>query len=64
VLVALRYQAIDDGKKKEGKAKGNPTKELHMEIDRVHQTVMRSCIEHLYSSKATVFPLGFKMRLV
>jgi len=39
-------------------------KALHIEIDRTHQMVTRSRIEYLYSSKVTVFPLGFKMRLV
>jgi len=39
-------------------------KALHIEIDRVHQIVARSRIKFLYSSKATGFPLGFKMRLI
>jgi len=64
VHVALQYQAIDDGSKKDGKTKNTPVKALHIEINRIHQTVTRSHIEYLYSSKATVFPLGFKMRLV
>jgi len=64
VHVALRYRAINDGAKKEGKTKSAPVKALHIEIDRIHQTVTRSWIEYLYSSKATVFPLGFNMRLV
>ena len=64
VLVALRFQVIDDGTKKDGKARGTPVKALHIEIDWVHQMVTWSHIEFLYSLKATVFPLGFKMRLV
>jgi len=64
VHIALQYQAIDDGTKKEGKTKSALVKALHIEIDWIHQTVTRNCIEYLYSSKATVFLLGFKMRLV
>jgi len=64
VHVALRYWAIDDGTKKEGKTKSTPVKALHIKIDQVHQTVTRSRIEYLYSPKATIFPLGFKMHVV
>jgi len=64
VHVALRYHTIDDGAKRDGKTKSTLVKALHIEIDRTHQTVTRSQIKNLYSSKATVFPLGFKMQLV
>jgi len=66
IQVALRYRIIDDGKKKDGNDKNKqvPVKALHIEIDQVQQTMVRSRIEHLFSSKATVFPLGIKMRLV
>jgi len=64
VRVALCFRVINDGNCKDGKTKSTPVKALHIEIDRVHQTLTRSCIEFLYSSRATVFPLGFKMRLV
>jgi len=64
VHVALWYQAIDDGEKKDTKTKSTPVKVLHIKIDRIHQMVTRSQIEYLYSSKATVFLLGFKMQLV
>jgi len=47
VLVALQFQAIDDGVKKYGKNKGIPVKVLHINIDRVHQTRTRSQIEYL-----------------
>jgi len=64
ILVALRFRATDDGAKKDRKTKGTLVKALHIEIDRVHQTTTRSHIEYLYSSKATIFPLRFKMQLV
>jgi len=64
VRVALRFRAIDDSSCKEGKTKSTPTKALHMEIDRVHQTNTQSRIEFLYSLRVMIFPLGFKMRLV
>jgi len=72
VQVALRFRAIDDGKRvdkaKKTDMKGTlPTtviKALHIDVDKVHQGVNRSRIEHLYSSTATVFPLGIKMRFV
>jgi len=64
IHVALWYQAIDDGAKKDNKAKSTPVKALHIKMDRVHQTITCSRIKYLYSSKATVFLLGFKMRLV
>ncbi len=64
VRVALRFRAIDDGNHKDGKTKTTLIKALHVEIDRVHQTITRSRIKFLYSSRATAFPLGFKMRLV
>jgi len=63
VLVALRFRAINDGVKKDGKNKVTPVKALHIKIDKVHQTMTRSWIEYLCSSKATIFPLRFKMRL-
>jgi len=59
VQVALHFRAIDDGNCKDGKTKSTPVKALHIKIDRVHQTLTRSCIEFLYSSRAIVFPLGF-----
>jgi len=57
---------IDDGKKRDSNNKNKrvPIKALHIEIDQVHQTMVQSQIEHLFSLKATVFPLGIKMRLV
>jgi len=64
VHVALRYWAIDNGAKKDGKMKNTAVKALHIKINRIHQTVTRSRIKYLYSSKVMVFPLGFKMRLV
>jgi len=66
IQIALRYHTIDDGKKKDrnDKSKRVIVKALHIKIDQVHQTMGCSCIEHLFSSKATVFPLGIKMRLV
>jgi len=72
VQVALRFRAIDDGKRvdKSKKTDQKPTtpttviKALHVDVDKVHQGVNRSRIEHLYSSTATVFPLGIKMRFV
>jgi len=56
----------DKSKKNEAKATTTPSpiKALHIDIDKVHQGVNRSRIEHLYSSSATVFPLGIKMRFV
>jgi len=62
--IALQFQAIDDGTKKDPKQKTTPVKALHIEINRIQQMITRSHIKHLYSSKATVFPLGFKMCLV
>jgi len=44
--------------------KKTPVEALHIEIDRVQQMITKSHIEHLYSSKAMVFPLDFKMSLV
>jgi len=66
IQVALCYWVIDDGKKKDSndKTKRVPVKALHIEIDQVQQTIVQSRIEHLFSSKATVFPLGIKMQLV
>jgi len=64
VIIALQFWAIDDRTKKDTKNKATPIKALHVEIDRVHQTMTRSQIEYLYSSKASIFPLGFKMQLV
>jgi len=64
VHVALQYWVIDGGAKKKKKTKSAPVKALHIKIDWTHQTVTRSHTEYLYSSKAMVFPLGFKMRLV
>jgi len=72
IQVAIRFRAIDNGikpdKSKKNEAKATPTqppiKALHIDIDKVHQGVNRSRIEHLYSSSATVFPLGIKMRFV
>jgi len=72
VQVALRFQAIDD-RKRVDKSKTTESKEsvpktvikaLHIDVDKVHQGVNRNRIEHLYSSTATVFPLGIKMRFV
>jgi len=64
IHVALCYQVIDNGRKKDGKSKTTPVRVLHIKINRIHQTVMRSRIKYLYSSKAMVFPLGFKMQLI
>jgi len=64
VQVALCFQAIDNGNCKDRKTKSTPIKALHVEIDQVHQTLTRSQIKFLYSSRATVFPLGFNMHLV
>jgi len=72
VQVAVRFRAIEDGRKPDRSKKLDPKappppppiKALHVEIDKVHQGINRSRIEYLYSSKATVFPLGIKMRLV
>jgi len=69
VEVAIRFWAIEDGTKKDLKAKPDqkmpkplpPIKALHVEIDKINQGKTQSCIEALYSSKATVFPLGIKM---
>jgi len=41
-----------------------PVKALHIDIDKVHQGVNNSQIEHLYLATATVFPLGIKMRFI
>jgi len=72
VQVAIRFRAIEDGKKKEPTSKPDPKapkppppiKALHVEIDKVNQGLNRARIETLYLSKATVFPLGIKMRFV
>ncbi len=72
VQVALRFRVIDDGKKVDkskpaevqSTPKAAPIKALHIDIDQKHQGVNRARIEFLYSSSATVFPLGFKMRFV
>jgi len=64
IRIALCYQAIDDRAKTDNKTKSTPVKALHIEMDRVHQTVTCSQIKYLYSSKATVFPSGLKMQLV
>ncbi len=64
IQVALCFWVIDDGKKRDSndKTKRVPVKALHIEIDQVQQMTVQ--IEHLFSSKATVFPLGIKMQLV
>jgi len=49
---------------KRWKNKSAPVKALHIKIDQIQQTVTRRHIEYLYSSKAMVFLLGFKMQLV
>jgi len=72
VQVAIRFRAIDDGKKRDNSKKTDskapspspPIKALHVDVDKAHQGVNRSRLEFLYSSKATVFPLGIKMRFV
>jgi len=72
VQVAIRFRAIADGTKKDYNAKPDPkapkppppVKALHIEIDKRNQGGSRSRIEALYSSKATTFPLGIKMRFV
>ncbi len=72
VQVAIRFRVIEDGKKRDKNAKPDPNapkppppiKALHVEINKVNQAVNRSRIEQLYLSKATVFPLGIKMRFV
>jgi len=46
------------------RTKNTLVKAVHIKIERVHQTTTRSCIKHLYMTKAMVFPLGFKMQLV
>jgi len=38
-----------------------PVKALHIDIDKVHQGVNCSWIEHLYSSTVTIFLLGIKI---
>jgi len=68
----IRFWAIEDGTKKELKAKPDPkapkppppVKALHIEIDKCNQGGNWSQIEALYSSKATTFPLGIKMHFV
>jgi len=72
VQVTIHYRVIDDGKKVDKSKKPEsqnspsppPVKALHIDIDKVHQGMNRSRIKHLYSSSATVFPLGIKMRFV
>jgi len=72
VQVVVRFWAIEDGKKCDLKVKPDPNapkpplpiKALLIEIDKVNQGVNRGRIKVLYSSKATVFPLGIKMRFV
>ncbi len=41
-----------------------PVKTLYIEIVRVHQTTTHCSFVHMYSSKASVFLLGIKMRIV
>jgi len=72
VQVANRFRVIEDGKKQEKNVKLDPNapkpplaiKALHVEIDKLNQAVNCSQIEQLYSSKATIFPLGIKMWFV
>jgi len=72
VQVAIRFRAIENGKKREKHAKPDPSapkppppiKALHVEIEKNNQAVNRARIETLYSSKAMVFPLGIKMCFV
>jgi len=66
IQITLHFRVIDDGKKKDStdRNKQVPIKALHIEINQVHQTTVCSWIKHLFLSKATVFPLGIKMRLV
>jgi len=70
--VAIRFRVIEDGKKWDKNAKPDPNapkspppiKALHIKIDKVNQAANHSRIEQLYLSKATVFPLGIKIRFV
>jgi len=72
VQVAICFRAIDDGQKRDKTKKTDPKappppppiKALHVDVDKAHQGVNRNQLEFLYSSKATVFPLGIKMRFV
>jgi len=63
IQIALQFCVINDGKKKDSNDKNKQVlvKALHIEINQVHQTTVRSCIKHLFLS---VFPLGIKMHLV
>jgi len=72
IQVSVCFCVIKDGKKHDPKAKPDlnapkpplPIKALHIEIDKVNQGIAQGRIEALYSSKATVFPLGIKMHFV
>jgi len=65
VNVALRFREIDDGTpRKEGINRPPRPKALHIEIDKGDPANCRHALEKLYSSAATTFPLGIKMRLV
>jgi len=65
VNVALRFREIDDGVPcKEGITRTLRPKALHIEIDKGDSARCHHALEKLYSSAATTFPLGIKMRLV
>jgi len=65
VEVALWYRIINDGQTIQTRPRRVPrVKAIHIEVEKT--APMESCqrIAQLYSSQATTFPLGIKMRLV
>jgi len=65
VDVALRFREVDDGvPQKEGTTCTPHPKALHIKIDKGDPAQCHHALEKLYSSSATMFPLGIKMQLV
>jgi len=62
--MVLRYWAIDNRVMKQDAANKKRLTVLHIEVDKADPASSRNRIEQLYSSAATVFPLGIKMRMV
>jgi len=62
VAVSIRFREIDDGN---GRSENREIiKALHLDINKADPLEYKGRLEALYSSSATTFPLGIKMRLV
>ena len=61
--VHARWQVINTGHNKDLK-QDDLIRAVHLRVDRDLQDEAQDALEQIYSSKATVFPLDYKMRLI